>query len=196
EVVDAAVWKAAAAALMDRDLLKKALEDRDPATGSSAWEAQVEGADKVLVQIRREEDQVLRLLRDGIALDAVRARLLTLQRQKDNAVNTKAVAEKAIADRAKAAQNAAGLEAQLRELRVAVKYADTFEKRDAIIAALVPDDGKLATVYPDGRIKLRGLPPLGGAKTSSQLVPLHGELHQAEAEALAAAGKGPAQRAE
>src|SRR5207237_10735758 len=75
EVVDAAVWKAAAAALMDRDLLKKALEERDPATGSSAWEAQVEGADKVLAQIRREEDQVLRLLRDGIALDAVRARL-------------------------------------------------------------------------------------------------------------------------
>jgi len=32
---------------------------------------------------------------------------------------------------------------------------------------MVPEDGKLATLYPDGRIKLHGQPPLGGQKTSS-----------------------------
>lgn len=101
-------------------------------------------------------------------MDAVRARLQTLPRQKDNAVNTKALAEKAIAERAKAAQNAAGLEAQLLELRRLVKYTDIFEKRDAIVASMVPEDGKLATLYPDGRIKLRALPPIGFAKTSSE----------------------------
>ena len=37
---------------------------------------------------------------------------------------------------------------------------------------------------------------IGGFYDAVDVVPLHGELHQAEAEALAAAGKGPAQRAE
>jgi hypothetical protein len=58
------------------------------------------------------------------------------------------------------------LEAQLRELRVAVKYVHTFAQNDAIVAALVPEDGKLAILYPDGIIKLRALPPIGLQKTS------------------------------
>ena len=41
-----------------------------------------------------------------------------------------------------------------------MKYADTFEKRDAIMRGCVPEDGKLATVYPDGKIKLRALTPI------------------------------------
>ncbi len=94
------------------------------------------------------------------------ARLLTLQRQ-GKAENTKALAERAIADRAKETQDAAGLEAQLRELRRAAKYARTFEEKDAIVAAMVPEGKPLAVVYPDQRIKLAMHPALTGAKTYS-----------------------------
>jgi len=167
--LDEVVWQAATAALMDRDLLKKAIDEHGQDGGTDDWEAQVRGADKALAQIGREEVQVLRLMGDDLAYDAARARLVTLKRQRENVQRSKVLAEQAIAQRAKAAEAAAGLEAQLRELRRAVKYASSFEEKDAILAQLVPEDRPLAVVYPDRRIKLGGLLSLVGDKSHAGL---------------------------